>query len=487
MAKTVLHQEIEAIAANRGALLLSESLISLVVLDSLERSVRFGKTAMALFPTGHHSVRGRFKDFSIDTRSIKAVLAVSNDGTPVVRITPDFTVTLELVSTADPALSFSSITLQTQGLELPVVGAGESIRFLAPVAPISATVVNSASRAAAILASNIASDDLLRVEGSVAFAGGARLVNSAIGEAAPVNLRQLFPAVSFSGTLALHVVRGSLLVVPEAFALLGNPGCPLGDAMDGVRVVPNGGYGGTPFTATAGLLPIRARQYEQRDGLAAVYFPKATLDAHFGGKATPAVSYRDSGHGFIGFEVELTCAIRGITVTIDPAAGGLRLLLDLATWGIVTANVDVPCVGRVDLAQIKFEMPKDNATAHVEALLRLAVDTSERLIVTSELTVLDLGEAKVDVQLFSRYLGFAGGEAAVVGFLIDGVLGRILANNLPPLVSQTIRDQVNQNFFVLAELGGLNKYRPHPPREAPVFSADADSALMGLVDYDPHN
>jgi hypothetical protein len=125
-------------------------------------------------------------------------------------------------------------------------------------------------------------------------------------------------------------------------------------------------------------------------------------------------------------------------------------------------------------------MPKNNGTASVEALLRLAIDTGGRLLVVSELTRLDLGEAQADVQLFSKYLGMAGGKAAVIGFILDAVVGRVLAHNLPGLVFDAIKEAVNQHFFVLADLSGVLKYLDRAPN-VPTFSGDATSALMGLT------
>jgi hypothetical protein len=340
----------------------------------------------------------------------------------------------------------------------------------------------SATRDAAIAATGIDPEDLLRVEGSVAFVAGARLVSSALGEVPPINLKRLFPALSFDGLLELHTVDSSLLVIPERFALIGNPGCPKGDATVGVNIIPQ-----YPVESDEGAtwrhhttLPQLAERRFQIDGaIASTYLPKPFLDVHFG-KTTPALAYRDSDNRFIGYDVALTAAVRGITVTIDPAEGGLRLALDFATWGIATANIDVPCVGRVDLAQVKFQMPKNNGTASVEALLRLAIDTGGRLLVVSELTRLDLGEAQADVQLFSKYLGMAGGKAAVIGFILDAVVGRVLAHNLPGLVFDAIKEAVNQHFFVLADLSGVLKYLDRAPN-VPTFSGDATSALMGLT------
>lgn len=366
-----------------------------------------------------------------------------------VRVSPNFTVTLELQTADQPPIAFCTIDLDVSDVSLPLEGNGDLIHIRPSNSPIVARVNPSRTRDAAIAASGISPDDLLRVEGSVAYVAGARLVSSALGEVPPIDLKHLFPALSFSGSLELHSIDGSLLVIPERIALIGNPGCPNGDAMAGVSIIPQNpdrAGDGMTWTNQVVLPQLAARHFVTADSIASTYLPKPVLDVHFG-KTTPALAYRDSDNGFIGYDIQLTAAIRGIQVTIDPAAGGLRLELDFATWGIVTANIDVPCVGRMDLAQAKFQMPKNNGTAAVEALLRLALDTGGRLLIVCEMSRLDLGEAQVDVQLFSKYLGMAGGKAAVVGFILDGVIGRVMAHNLPGLVFDAIKDLVNQHFL----------------------------------------
>lgn len=481
MPKSDLHQQIEAIALDRGAMCLSPELIRAVVLNSLLNAIEFGKRSPVLFPTGHEAVVGKFKSTTLGPDSLRAELVQGQDGFAV-QIEPWFTVTVELQTKTEPAISFCTIDIDVGDTTLQLEGDGDLLYFRQSIPRTAANVHPSETRDDAIAAAGIDPDDLLRVEGAVAFVTGARLVSSALGEITPINLKRLFPALSFDGVLEFHAVAGSLLIIPERLALIGNPGCPKGDATTGVVIIPEAPVlieDGANWGHRTYLPQISERRFIFAGAIASTYLPKRVLDVHFG-KTTPALTFRDSGNGFIGYDVGVTAAIRGIDVTIDAAEGGLRLALDFATWGIATANIDVPCVGRVDLAQVKFQMPKDNGTASVEALLRLAVDTGGRLLVVCELTRLDLGEAQVDIQLFSKYLGMAGGKAAVIGFIVDAVIGRVIAHNLPGLVFDTIKEAVNQNFFILADLSGTLKYLKHTPN-VPTFSGDGASALMGLT------
>jgi hypothetical protein len=394
---------------------------------------------------------------------------------------------LELFYPGKPNLSYLTIQLTVPTFLLPIKASGQEITFDPPSIPVTAAVTNAPTRAAAIAASGISEQDLLRVEGSVSYGSGTRLVVSALGRLPPFNLKTLFPAFDFSGELELFKIAGALVVVPESFTFIGNTGCPKGDATSGASVTPqipgalNGNTRSWPINVSLPP-PQKQKHVSGANGLVSAYLPKPLLDVKFG-KVAPAVTYTDHGNGFIGYDVNLSASIRGVAVSIDPVGFGLRLALDFATRGLAVATIDVPCVGPVDLAQARFEMPENNRTATVEVALRFAVDSGGRLLVVAELTRADLGTALVSVQLVGKYLGMAGGEAAVIGFIVDGVISRIVASVLPGLILDAIKNEVNNHFFVLADLGKLLKYLPKSPN-VPTFSGDAESMLVGLTRED---
>ena len=74
----------------------------------------------------------------------------------------------------------------------------------------------------------------------------------------------------------------------------------------------------------------------------------------------------------------------------------------------------------------------------------------------------------------------AGGEAAVVGFLLDAVIGRIVSHNLPGIVFDAIRDAINQHFFVLADLSDLTNLLGEKLNTG-TWSGDEKSVLLGIT------
>lgn len=478
---TTLHTAVAAIAQQRGAMVISKAILSDITLKSLRNAAAFGAGGHVEIASGNQHVAGRFAGISINVDTLTADLTDQN-GAVGIDVGPGFVLTIELLIPGG-GLSYSTIELSVPATHFGLSASGNIILFEPPRDLVEGNTVPTATRAAAIAATGIDPNELLRLEGSIAYGSGSRLVNSALGTMEPIDLAKMFPAFEFGGVLELKSVGGSLLVFPETFKFIGNTGCPKGDATAGLQITPQSSTDQNltrtwPVLARAPT-PQPVRPPQTSDGVVAAYLPKTLLDVHFG-KVSPAITYRDHDDGFIGYDVELSAAIRGITVTIDATEMALRLNLDFASWGLLVATVDVPCVGRMDLAQARFEMPKNNQSGSVEAIVRLAVDTAGRLTMLTELGAVNLGEAMVSVQLFSKYLTLAGGNMAVYGFIMDAVLGRVIANNLPGLVFDAIKGAVNQQFFVLADLGALLGLRQNKPNRA-TWSDDGTSTLMGLT------
>lgn len=485
MKDTQLHKAISAVALNNPGMLISDEVLRNLALDAIIRASTFTSSAPVIFPSGHAKVVGRYKQLSIDPNSLTVSLDIAGSN-PLLNIRPGFTLSFDLL---DPKsqLVYSTVELDIQDIVFPLVGRNNKLIFDPIEMVLNAVVKESGDRAAAIASTKIDENDLLRVEGAVAFGASSKIVRTAFGEVSIV-LEDIFPAFRFGGELKMHNVRGSLLIVPELFEFIGNTGCPKGDIGKDVRVIPQqptlGPDGGQwPIFVQLPNTPKHTVPL-QVDGLVAAYLPKTLLDVHFG-KVAPAISYRDGDNGFIGYDVELTAALRDVVLSIDLNEMALRINLGFAMWGFANATVDVPCIGRVEIAQVHFTLPQKNGTSFLEILVRPGVDASGRLLMLSEIASASLGEAEVRIQLFSKYLGMAGGEKAVIGFLVDAVVGRILASILPGLVLEAVKSNIDNHFFVLADLSSKLKYFQGTPNGT-TWSGTNDSVLLGIQSRGRH-
>ena len=84
---------------------------------------------------------------------------------------------------------------------------------------------------------------------------------------------------------------------------------------------------------------------------------------------------------------------------------------------------------------------------------------------------------------FSRWLALAGGKAAVVGFIIDYVLKRVIEHNLPIKIRDAIKRELNSKNFELLDLEELATFTEYGRFNGVSFSGDQESVLVGLGSY----
>ena len=140
-------------------------------------------------------------------------------------------------------------------------------------------------------------------------------------------------------------------------------------------------------------------------------------------------------------------------------------------------TVDVPCVGRSDLAYARFSLARSELSILVSFILtregKLSLEASvDRLIV---------GQCDATVSGFSRWLAVAGGQAAVVGFIIDYVLKRVIEHNIPIKARQSIKGEVNSKNFQLLDLESLTPYTLYREFNEVTYSGDQESIFVGLL------
>lgn len=302
---THLHQNIIDVAGNRGAMFISGSAINSAVLDSL-RKAAFGLTGVSV-DTLHPLVTARFDSISIDPSQLITKLIASSDNI-FVEILPDFDLTVSLVYTKNPSFRYSEIVFNISEINFRIRVDGSDIRFQLNDPRIIASFKDNpaGSRDAAIEASGIDKDELLRLEGSFAYGTGTRLVTSLVGKLPPIELGELFPAISFSKTLELAVVNDSLVIIPESMSILELVGCPNGNAANGIAITPqtpsNPTENSKDWSFNTNIPPSNLKNPNPNEPFTALHIPKSILDIRFG-RVSPAISYRERGNGFIGYDV----------------------------------------------------------------------------------------------------------------------------------------------------------------------------------------
>lgn len=478
---TPLHSAVKALAGNSPALVFSLDAFRGFLLNNFTNAVTRLRNASVPIE-GSPNIEARFTGLTVNPVHFQVSLSDAGGNVHAV-ISPGFQATLALHVAGDPQSEFSTIAIDVANLQVGLTANAPSLVLGSPDFDVQGRVTPSASRAAALAKPGITEEDVVRVEGAMAYVMPRRVMASALATVSSVNLSEHFTAFELRGDWALHVVAGGLVVLPSGgISIRENTGCPLKDSVPDLATKPgprqdiDDTHYSWPITL-GGVSPSVVRRANDRlDGFAGLYAPKPIWDARFS-KVMPAIVYRENDNGFIGYDLTFTAALKYAGLRIDPARFGIVIDLDFLANGFAFLTVDVPCVGRSDLAYARFSC----APSKLSILLSFVLSPSGKLVLQSQIDSLNIGQVDATVSGFSRWLALAGGKAAVVGFIIDYVLKRVIEHNIPIKMRDAIRQEVNSKNFQLLDLEGLAAFTRYRLFNEVTYSGDSDSVLVGLM------
>ena len=477
-----LHQKVINLVGDNGAFLLSKEVLSMIVLDSFEKTV-FRMEGISV-PTLHSSVIAIFESISVKEKELK-IHVIDKDGETKIKVIPEFNFVVSLKYIANTKLEFTKIKFNVSDICLRIIADNSNCYFSLDNPTVLSEFINSpsGSRNEAIEESGIDELDLQRLEGAFAYGSGGRLVTSVFGNMPEIRLNKMFPDFHISGPIKFISIDDNVVVIPENISIPLPIGCVLGDATEGVSVVPQQPKEDSENTRKTDFninLPTKkVRKPLNADPLLGIHLPKGILSHRFE-NISPSVSYSDTNNDFIGHKVNITCSIKSIELSIDSKEKGLRLKVGFSLWGVLFANIDLGSLGRQDIARAYIEMPKNNPFSTVELMIRLAVDTKGNLLTTTDIIGMDLGTASVTLELFSKYLSRAGGREYITGIILDEIIARIMAHNIPSLISETLKNNFDKNFFIVSSLSGLQNKIDRLPNNS-TFSGNSDYVLLGKI------
>lgn len=478
---TPLHSAVKALASNNPALVFSLDACRGFLLNNFTTAVTRLRDASVPIE-GFPNIEARFNGLSVDPANFQVSLSEA-EGVVHAAITPGFQASLALHVAGEPQSEFSIIEITVADLRVGLTASAPLLMLGSPDFDVKGEIVLSASREAALAKSEITEEGVVRVEGAMAYVMPRRVVASALATVNSINLAEHFRALELRGDWTLHVVNGGLVVLPSGgIVIRENTGCPLKDSVPDLSTKPESGQKiddtRYSWTITTGGVPnSEVRQANDRmDGFAAFYAPKPIWNARFS-KVMPGIVYRESDNGFIGYDLTFTAALKYMKLKIDPHRFGIVIDFDFVTNGFAFLTVDVPCVGRSDLAYARFSCAQSN----LSILLSFVLSRSGKLVLESQIDNLNIGEADATVSGFSRWLALAGGKAAVGGFIIDYVLKRVIEHNIPIKMRDAIKQEVNSKNFQLLDLEGLAAFTRYRLFNEVTYSGDEDSVLVGLL------
>lgn len=490
---SALHAHITELLGEKPAMVLSGKFVRALLLQGLQTaaSTFSGQT----IGTKHNLVVAQFEGLSADGKPLDPSVIIARLGSHVggsleVDVEPSFAFSIRLAFQGDLSKTFVRFVFTVPQLKFRLSGVGTVLKFaMVPVEVKVVTQVDTVEREEALRASRIDRDELLRVEGIFAYGTGDALLNSVFGNLRDIDLAALFPTVTFGGELFVRATNtddetGSaeaLLIVPEFFSLstLGN--CSPHSAVEGAVITATAprDAGATDslrswdFNARIENEPAALPVANAERPDAGLYVPKTLLDQQFG-SLTPAINYEESDSGFVGYTIRATASITGVQVTLQP--GALRLTLKFKLWAFGRLNIEVPCVGRQNFAELEAKLP-ESGEADVSVDLRVALDSGARVLLLSEVAGLNLGKASVNLSLLGPLGRTLGGN--YWGYVADFIIGRVIQNNLPGMVFDAVRNAVDRHYFVIADLRKYLGFLADVPN-SPMYSQDSSTVLMGL-------
>lgn len=481
---SAIHQAVKDLAGEKGALVLPEETLGKLLLNGVDAALsRLQAISVPLDGFPELSVR-LTAPLPIVLTATLAAGARKESGfaeSITAQIGGPIAVNLDIHLTNDEASILSTLELQVDQLIAAVFISDPLITFGSFDFNIQSNLSPAPGREVAIEHAGLQVNDVMSAEGGLRLSS-RRFVSSLLGEGLVVNVRNLMKNFEISGDWQSDVRERALIIVPQDELCPIEPtSCPDIDRAPNLRVVSHPNGNGGIDLEISGLPEVsQPQQVPDEESYASVYLSKPLLEKRFG-NVKPGIVFHDRSRKFIGYELVGTIALSYVvgSLSLNPNRLGIEARFDLDITGFASLNIAVPCVGRMDLATAHFEQQRDTV---VRIFVGFEVDTESRLRFMSGIEEpLQVSPIDASVSGFSRYTSMAGGTAAIVGFVTDVILGRVLAHNVPIQVRRAIRDDVNSKSSVLIDASEIISMIPRGAFNRRTISIDDTSLLVGLT------
>ena len=481
---------------NKPALVLSRDALYKLLTTNFKTAA--GHLKGKSVPTGEPpGIEARFTKLicQVERKDFELGPSTSINGAVAVELVFRFSATIALHVKDKPELEFSTISINEDehkiDLNMDIVAYAPNLQFRAPdfALTLKSDITPSEKRKDALEQGSIKEDVLTQVESAMTNFMPHRFVRSAFSTISSIDLTERFTAFELHGDWSLRVIDNNLVILPSGgISIREDIGCSIKDSAPNLLIkadrIDNGPSSASWALAAQGESQLKKKKKENHVdevGFAALYAPKPIWETHFA-KVRPAVVYREHNNGFIGYDLSSTVALNyaGLDITTKPP--GIVIDFKLVASGNASLTVDVPCVGRSELASAHFSCKASD----LRILLSFVLEPSGKLLLESEIKGgISIGDVDAKVSTFTRWLALAGGKAAVVGFLVDQVLAYFMERNLPNKIRDTIKREVNSKNFELLDLEELAMFAEYKNLSfnGITFSGDKDSVLVGLGSF----
>jgi hypothetical protein len=418
------------------------------------------------------------------TDPMNLVLTLDQDqATGVIGLAVDrFMMDLAVHVTQQAADQFSTIRLLFTELSLAVDAHNARLRLTLTSVRGEGTVVSSPGRDA--LLDKLAwtpeqVETLQRFENYLAFGGRGIVAQLFLDALAFPPILESFVGLRFAGPLLLSVEHDQelgpgLLIRAADGTALQRPKCTIAGSAPEFDVIFKEGGTATAFefdfrkharvNPPAGRPPQQPDSLDSRFGIYA-YLPKPVLDVSFGPAAFPAIHV--SGGGGFGpaqYHWSLWIALKQLSLTIGQAAPELIVNAPLVFDGTVSAWMNLPCDGRLDLGSARLTGDVDPLAIAIGILFDLR---TRNIVFDGDLRQCSVGRITASVN-------------TPLGWPLGAIIAQVIRHNAPGMIWTAIHGAVDQMRFDLATLSAVEQQIPFR-FDTTLYHGQADSLVFGLA------
>lgn len=328
-----------------------------------------------------------------------------------------------------------------------------------------------------------------RVEGTIAYSGIQTIVASLLREPQEISLKLLFPGIALLGQIEASVTpnKEAVLIIPSS-GVEAQPGsvCDCADSMDGIGPTVAGSTTedgkitlGGPTVPDAALVVLGRRG--RGIGETGFYMPLGLAEAITGGP--PPITKTDIGqNGFVGWGATAVVDWKFRKTWFDIARGAVMVEWR-AKHGDTFAKgdiwVDLGKLGKIDVASfIAKQQPVPSS--FTVALFPDAVAGVTTLHPVVE--AIDMGDFFIEPSIKSLVMAPFSGPAAIVAFIAEMIMNRIVAHNIPIELTRKLKEYLAGLSWKIEDLSywGVksNSIPVNEPYPVVLWEATAESMLI---------
>ena len=404
--------------------------------------------------------------------------------------TNPFSVEFSVTKAGDSAHDLFSITLEIDKVSASGAASYSSLSIGDVNIDFSTTRIPAANEAANAAVLGLSELDIARLEGLIEGSVAPTAVRNIFSGSPSIDLRSLFPTVVFNGQAEVAAIADGLLIIARDGWHLDEAqrcdcGAPLPDAV--IRPLPP-----TFDSDTAGTLPVQINIPPPRNppwpvetnvaADIALYLPQSSVKEITSGPY-PAINDFAKDNGFIGWTYDYTIGFVGATPTLSDPRATIVLSIDFYVTGSGSVNVDVPCIGRSTVGML-WATNRVYGASTIEIGITPRLQPDGKIVLAPEILSLHIQPFKVDcIVIALSFLSYFGPWGTFAAFVINEIIRRVIAHNLPPKLNSGLRDAMSKQMWTLLDLAKLdmNAVFGQVFRLREAVSRENDSLLIGLA------